>query len=660
MSALGGILNFGVNPPAVDERLMAELGGGLDSRGPDGGREVCFDHIGMSYRAFHTTPESRLEVQPLVTSDGHILAWNGRLDNREELLRRLRDHLYGDPANITDVEIVMAAYLKWSKDCFVRLIGDFCLALWDARLKVLHLVRDVIGTRTLNFQTSSSRVIWSTELPALLAVSGISREINEEYLAGFLTSRPETGLTPYKNIYAVKPGYVVTISHIGRLEESRYWGLDPNKEIRYKADKEFEEHFLHELANSVKCRLRSDRPVFAELSGGLDSSSIVCMADQIMKSGEAQTPKLETVSFVYDEASRCDERKYIRCVEEKRGQTGYHLREDDFRVLAPLASKHFITSIPNPLNAFAEYHTALRELMREKGARVLLTGNGGDQLLNSTADPSPELGDLLVQCKFRLLHNRLQAWGKALKKPYLGILWQNAVMPTLPRKLQSICKTDSKFKLLELFNHEFTQRVSLRDRMLGQSDVFGFRYPSQRDQSTAFLSIVRFVSAGYRQEQENIEISFPYLHRPLVEFLQAIPFEQRLRPGETRSIMRRAARDLLPTEVAKRKGKANPAEALLRGVSREYPRLRLILADARVCALGYVDSDALLRALDRAKYAADSSSLAITGVISLEFWLRALERQSFAAKRSAAVVGPPAAQPIAVQADAGHVAARST
>src|SRR5829696_3050653 len=106
MSALAGILNFGSGPAAVDASALALLGSALDSRGPDGGYDLAIGNIGMSYRAFHTNRESRLEVQPLVAREGHMLTWNGRLDNREELIRELKLPRH---TTITDLAVVIAA-----------------------------------------------------------------------------------------------------------------------------------------------------------------------------------------------------------------------------------------------------------------------------------------------------------------------------------------------------------------------------------------------------------------------------------------------------------------------------------------------------------------------------------------------------------------------
>jgi len=133
--------------------------------------------------------------------------------------------------------------------------------------------------------------------------------------------------------------------------------------------------------------------------------------------------------------------------------------------------------------------------------------------------------------------------------------------------------------------------------------------------------------AAYRA-RGGIEASHPYLHRPLIEFLQAIPFQQRVQPGETRVLMRRALRNLLPDKVLKRKGKKGPDEALFRALARQWPRLRPIFENARVCSNGYMNPQALLKALERARHGCEPYSFAIIQTLSLECWLRALERRN--------------------------------
>jgi asparagine synthase (glutamine-hydrolysing) len=502
---------------------------------------------------------------------------------------------------------------------------------------------------------SEERIIWSSELAPLLDLAGIELEPNDIYIAGYFTHGPEPKLTPYKDIYAVPPGNVISISE-GQLQEQRFWGLDQNHEIRYKNDAEYEQHFLHLFREAVRCRLRADRPVWSELSGGLDSSSIVCIADQIIKSGEVQIPPLETVSHIYDESLTCDESKFIHYVEEHRGKAGHHLPESTYRVLAPFADEASVV-IPNIVHIGADYHRGLCEAMRENGARMLLTGQGGDQLLCSAPNPAPELADLLFQRKPLQLHRRLQEWSHALKRPYLELLWKNAVLPTMPVRIQALFQRGGPCSLPEWIDQNFARRMNLHERMLGGMDIFGFQTPSGRDQSAGFLSVVRLISAGYRRERTDIEISYPYLHRPLVEFLQAIPHEQRIRPGETRSLMRRALRNVLPDEIARRKSKGRPTEAILRAVIREWPRLQLLFENARVSDYGYVNSEKLLLSLSLARTGNKNAITLVNRVIALEFWLRSLEGRRSGAKKGATVTREHAFPITAAQTGAVAVAA---
>ena len=630
MSAIGGIVNFNGGP--FDHRALMQLGQSLDVYGPDGGRDVELESVGMCYRAFHTNLESRTERQPLVEPDGCILTWDGRLDNREELTRCLRNELRGEQS---DSAIVFAAWKKWGTGCLSRIIGDFALSLWDSTSKTLFLARDLVGARLLFYHTNSERIVWSTRLESLLSLPGMQLEVEDEYIAGYLTSSPTQGLTPYKNIYAVPAGNLLTARN-GDIGLQRFWSLDAAKEIRYRNDDEYEEHFIHVFSEAVRARLRVDGTVWADLSGGLDSSSIVCVADRILQNETVQARSLETVSAVFDQSPSSDERRFINLVEAQRGQAGHHFSESEYPLLVEARFGSF-RSIPNPLEMWSEYHQGSRRVMRERGARVILCGIGGDELLTASHDPSPELSDLLVQCKLRELHQRLQVWSLALKKPYSEVLFNHTVFSALPRSLRGLYKRRERTRRLALLQPWFVKRFDLYDRTLGPRDMFGFGLPSARGQSIAFSSVINVISSGYLLTWDPVEITYPYTHRPLVEFMQAIPPTQWIRPGETRSLMRRALRTYLPPEIAKRKGKGSPAEATLRALARGWPRLRELLSGALVCSHGYVDSQALTVLINQPKFQTNPDSQVLVQLGCLELWLRDLERRSQAIKCTSTV-----------------------
>ena len=639
MSAIGGIVGF--NGTLVDPDQSAIISSGLGQHGLDAGGDVRQRSVAMSHRAFHTNRLSRGERQPLVDTSGCILSWDGRIDNRGELLESLSNEFNDEQ---TDVAIVMAAFAKWGIHFLQRVIGDFALSLWDPKSNTLFLARDPVGARLLYYHVNDKRIVWSSRLEPLLSLSDVELEIDDEYVAGYFTGQLDSTQTPYKNIFGVPPAQLV-MAHDGQVRFKRFWGLDPNKEIRYRTDAEYEEHFTQIFREAVRVRLRAEGPVWADLSGGLDSSSIVCMADSIIETGESEATRLETVSAVFDQSRSSDERKFISKVEAKRGRVGHHFKESEYPLLAALDAPEF-KGRPNLLQTWSEYHQAVRRRMAAGGARVLLTGIGGDELLTSSADPSVELVDLLVQRRLWQLHRRSKAWSLALKRPYPAVLWRHVISPALPRKLQLQKKRAELSRFFAFLNPSFVQQFDLPGRLLGPTDPFGFHLPSSRGQAAAFMLVTKVISCGTLLDWGPVEISYPYTHRPLVEFLQAIPATQWIRPGETRSLMRRSLRPYLPPEIIKRKSKGSPAEAMLRAVGREWSTLSLLFRDSRIAARGYVNEGALAALLAQPFVGHDLTPVSLVRFAHLECWLQALEEFS----KSKHIAGKPSASNAALRA----------
>src|SRR5262249_26217189 len=152
--------------------------------------------------------ESHRETQPHVTASGAILTWDGRLDNREELIRKAGGVV---TAASTDVAIVAAAYDQWGNDCLASLIGDWALSIWSSRTRSLILAKDPIGTRPLYYSVDSQQVTWSTILDPLILFAGRTFSLCEEYVAGWFSLFPAAHLTPYVGIEAVPPSSSVLI-----------------------------------------------------------------------------------------------------------------------------------------------------------------------------------------------------------------------------------------------------------------------------------------------------------------------------------------------------------------------------------------------------------------------------------------------------------------
>jgi asparagine synthase (glutamine-hydrolysing) len=256
---------------------------------------------------------------------------------------------------------------------------------------------------------------------------------------------------------------------------------------------------------------------------------------------------------------------------------------------------------------------------------VLLSGLGGDQVTWSNLEPGPELCDLLVARKPVSLHQRLQVWSEATHVPYLQLLWQETVLPFLPVSLRA--RFQSQIQLSSWLDRDFVKRTKIDERLVLPKDPFDFELPSRRIQSSRIWYIVMNIARGEYWEHAAYEKTYPFLHRPLVEFLMNVPIGQKLRPDETRSLMRRALRDLLPRKILERRSKGTTGEALCRGLANEWPRIQPLLVESRLARRGYVNGKELVQALDRARHGMEFNISSLLQALALEVWLRSLEHK---------------------------------
>lgn len=427
MSVQFGRWSFGGQPAApgyLDK--AAEL---LAPYGPDGGGRYAGAGVDIIYRGFHTTRESRREQQPHQLPSGAVLTWDGRLDNREELVRQLGPKV---TLESPDVEIAGAAYAQWGTKSFAKLIGDWALSVWNPRDHELILAKDFLGARHLYYAADQEQVTWSTILDPLVLLAGKTFELEEEYIAGWLAFFPAAHLTPYVGIDAVPPSTFVRLRP-GRETATKYWDFDPHKQIRYASDSEYEEHFRSVFGESVRRRLRADAPVLAELSGGMDSSSIVCMADRIIAQGIAETPRLDTVSYYDDSEPNWNERPYFTQIEEQRGRVGCHI---DVRSRDTLHFR-FANSSSAASPGAGAHDTTVEELltcMTAQGNRIVLSGVGGDEVFGGVPTAIPELSNLLSRGRFRTLVQQLKLWALNKRSPWFHLLF-DALRVFLPPSL---------------------------------------------------------------------------------------------------------------------------------------------------------------------------------------------------------------------------------
>jgi asparagine synthase (glutamine-hydrolysing) len=617
MSGIGGIYSRTGAP--LDGQALRKLGSALAQIGPDGQSLFLRPPVGMIFCAFHTGRESRRIPQPVSMTEGVTLTWNGRLDNRGDLERELADAL---PETPREVDLVVAAYRRWGIEGFSRLIGDFSLALWDPADQFLVLACDAFAVRPLYYFVGRDFLFWSSRARAVLAAAGLAPEVDEEFVASFFTcSRPSVH-SPFRAVQMLTPGSVLAVRG-ERTELKRIWSPDPGREIRYHSDSEYEEHFRTLFREAVACRLRAEGPVYSDLSGGLDSSSIVCVADEIFGAGEAAAPDLRTVSWVYDESKTSDERSYIRLVEEKRGRQGLYISDEEHPMLSRIPDS-YRPDYPHGQLAFLARNDFLATNMAREGARVLLRGMGGDHVLAGGAGPMPlEVADHLTRGRFGKALRSCLIWSHAVRQPWHSVLLQGGIHPLLPHSLRP--QTKGTYVLEGWFDPAFAKRMDLAGRIFGVEDDVGFRRPSARERYVGIREGSRDIGWEFFTTSGCVEVRFPFLDRRLVEFLLAIDVGQLFRPGETKSILRRSLGGTLPEKIRLRRSKAGPDEALYRACLREWSWLAIYVADARVCAYGFVNPASFSETLRRMRHGIQVATPQLLRTLCLEFWLRSLE-----------------------------------
>jgi asparagine synthase (glutamine-hydrolysing) len=616
MSVQFGRWNLDDTP--VDRDYLEKVKPVIAPYGPDHGGSYAKTSISILYRAFHTTKESRRETQPYVTASGTVITWDGRLDNRTELIRHLRDVLTISSA---DVSIVAAAYEEWGTDCFARLIGDWALSIWDANSRSLFLAKDPIGTRHLYYSFDNNQVTWSTILDPLVLFTGKSFALCEEYIAGWFSFFPAAHLTPYVGIDSVSPSSLVHIRP-GRRTVRKYWDFDPAKRIRYRTDVEYEEHFRAVFGEAVRRRLRSDSPILAELSGGMDSSSIVCMADTIIARGGAETPRLDTISYYDDSEPNWNERPYFTKVEEKRGRTGTHIdvsSQEPFKF--EVDSDHFAVTPGSSGGRPSEASRQFAACMTSQGNRVVLSGIGGDEVTGGVPTPAPELEDLLAKGQFRTLAHQLKVWALNKRKPWFHLFFE-AARGFFPPALVGVPKDKRPAPWIHpAFVKRNRMALQGYERRL---KLFG-PLPSFQENVSALAVLRRQLACDALSADPSHEKRYPYLDRNLVEFMYSVPREQLVRPGHRRSLMRRALVGIVPDELLNRKRKAYVARRPMAEIATEWTRYADIANHMVSSSLGIVEVEKFLEALQKARHGKATRVVILLRTLGIETWLQKLK-----------------------------------
>lgn len=568
MSAITGI--FYRDGRNVDLKLIKKMNNKLSHRGPDGSAVWCEGPVALGNQMLWTTPESLHEKLPFEDEEsGLVIIADARIDNRNELSKEL--DIYNNE-EVSDSYFILKAYSKWGENCPEHLLGDFAFAIWDKDDEKLFCARDHMGVKPFYYYLSDEIFVFATEIKAILTIPEIPNKLNELKLAFFLQVESTDKLfTFYEGILRLIPAHSLSLNQ-KNTEMKKYWELDPESKIIMDSEEDYINAFREIFAEAIRCRLRSAFPVGFDLSGGLDSSSLVCMAKKILnENNDIYSDDLNTFSYVFEELKEIDERFYIEKVVDTGGIKSHYIFGDRISPLEQVNTSLSYQDQPYS-NPFLPIIRNSYKKMHECGVRTFLCGAGGDYVIYTGKNYFFELA---VTFQWYRLIREISASSKLMKNSVYKKFINDIFYPLIPDKL--------KVKLKKVFCH-YTLKIScpfnyLNENFAKKLKINGNEYSKDYQKLikmntakkyhyyslTGDMAQNHFETLDLTSESFSVDPRYPYYDKRLVEFCYSIPTSMKFKVWN-RYIQRVSMEGILPPEVQWRTNKATFCSFLTRNL----------------------------------------------------------------------------------------------
>jgi asparagine synthase (glutamine-hydrolysing) len=513
-------------------------------RGPDGEGFHESAHAALGHCRLAVLDLSAAGHQPMPDRERRYwITYNGEIYNYVELAQELMRAGHGFHSRC-DTEVLLTAYREWGPACLDRLRGMFAFAVWDEQEQRLFAARDRLGIKPFHYwmNTDATTMAFASELKALLEFlpeRRINARLAGEFLAWNLLDHDPAD-TMLQDIRRLPAGHWLTWNRKDGLHVQRYWTFEVNEELRSSPAERLRliDEFREQFAHSISIHLRSDVPVGSCLSGGLDSSSIVCrVSAELEARGVTNADWQHTFSACFEDPA-LDERQYIETITKATHSRNHQVFPDGDRLAGEIDT--WLWHQEEPVGGFSAYSQfCVARLAREQGIKVVLDGQGADEQL---------LGyrKFILAYLRQLLHN-----GR-----YVGAA-REARQFLLSKEAFAGASLAEGMRYWSRSVPEGSQLwpgdgPPVRPTALGLAPPMGRRIHA--DITTFSLPIL------LRYEDRNtmafgLEARVPFVDHVLVEWIARLPIDLRLRGGWTKRILRDALVDLLPSKVHRRKSK---------------------------------------------------------------------------------------------------------
>ncbi len=626
----------------VDVEALVRMNDAISHRGPDGEGFVFLDPSGADPPQFEARPSPadtsfrplglanrRLSIidlsghgtQPMCNEDGSVwVVFNGEIYNHVELAEQLktRGHQFRSRC---DTEVILHAYEEWGEACLDRFNGMWGFALWDGRSKRLFCARDRLGIKPFYYFDDGARFIFASEIKAILLHPEIPRKPHGptiyRYLATGSGLMDFTDATFFEGISQLPPSHYLILQD-GRMQVRRYWDIERSKNGEIpKTDAEAAERFRELFSDAVRLRLRSDVPLGVCLSGGLDSSSIACVAAE-----EIRPSRLRTFSSCFDDP-QYDERDFIQPVVEHTGAEAHYVFPQVGELFDQLS--HIIWFQDEPfhnLNQFAQWY--VMRSVRGQGVKVVLSGHGGDELLNGyPQDFVYHFADLLGAGRWSSLARELKAYQSA------GWGGAGSAMVSAVRVLASL-KTPEGWKRSLKRNGTGFRGILHPDfvRKHTAPETMGLRGGAAL-RTCSYMGLRMYPVPGWLHFEDrnsmafSVESRIPFLDYRLVEYAYGLPGNQKIREGRTKVVLRNAMKGTLPEIIRNRtdkKGFLAPTDLWMKTDMRET--VQDLFRSESFRSRNIFNPEAVLREYERHCRGEQNIRLALWSWVNLELWMR--------------------------------------
>jgi asparagine synthase (glutamine-hydrolysing) len=611
----------------ADERARAQLMRDvLTHRGPDGAGLHADEYAALAHRRLSIVDLAGGH-QPLANEDGSIwVTYNGEIYNHADvrMLLEAAGHRY---RTRSDTETIVHAYEEWGDDCMRRFRGMFAFAIWDAPKRRLLLVRDRLGVKPLYWALVDNRLLFASEIKAILESGLVEARPNERVISEVLATRYTSSTdTMFRGIYKLLPGHRLVFED-GRVTTTQYWDLPldgPDPRLARLPEREVVAKFGALLQESVRLRLMSDVPFGMFLSGGIDSSAVAALMTK-----EIQRP-VETFSVAFADRA-FSELEYSRQAARAVGANAHEIviDDDDFFGALPRLVWHEDEPIAHPSSVPLHFVSGLAR----QHVKVVLTGEGSDELLAGYG----KYPRSLLNWKAAGIYERLVP--AAVRT---GVA--SSVVPRLPSRLARYAQRsflavprDPRAMFFDTFAGMplRLQRDLLADSVLAGADPYGpsLQYFEASRARTGILDGLLYtdlktylVELLMKQDQmsmsTSVESRVPFLDHVLVEFAAKLPAHLKLNGFTTKRILRQAMKGVVPDAILSRPkmGFPVPFAQWVRGSWNGV--MREVLLDRRTRERGLINASGVEALLDALRAGARTGGDAIWALVNLELWYR--------------------------------------